>query len=366
MPERVSACRTGAATEVKAPTPARKVAALSIDAPEWKQFVRSQPGALGYHDPPWGLMLAECYGFRPFALGLFEQGRILAGLPVVETRTLRRKRRWISLPFTDHCPPLAVTESASREFAAGLGRFRREEGVERLDVHAHVAGPTTFTREAAFMHTVDLSRGSSSLYAELDSSQVKRGIKRSRREGVTIRRAERETELTDIYYDLHLHTRRRHGIPVQPRRFFELLWRRILEPGHGFLLLAYSGHLPVAGTVFLIGRETVTYKYNASRPESWRKRPNHALIWHSMDWACANGFRTYDFGLTHFPNRGLRDFKRRWAAHEDVLHHSVVADAAPGSRLADGVTESALGTAIRHGPLWLCRGLGELFYKHAA
>jgi CelD/BcsL family acetyltransferase involved in cellulose biosynthesis len=351
------------AKEANAP---REIAALPIDAPEWKQFVRSQPGALGYHDPAWGLMLAECYGFRPFALGLFEQGRILAGLPVVETRTLRGRRRWISLPFTDHCPPLAVTESASCELAAGLDRFRRTAGVERLDVHAHLSGPSTFVRKAAFMHTVDLSAGSSLLYAALDNSQVKRGIKRSRREGVTIRRAEREHELTDIYYDLHLHTRRRHGVPIQPRRFFQLLWRRILEPGHGFLLLASSGGTPVAGAVFLLGRETLTYKYNASRPECWGKRPNHALIWHSMEWACANGFRTYDFGLTHFPNRGLRDFKRRWAAHEDVLQRSVVADAAPGSRLNDGVTESALGTAIRHGPLWLCRGLGELLYKHAA
>ena len=33
-----------------------------------------------------------------------------------------------------------------------------------------------------------------------------------------------------------------------------------------------------------------------------------------MEWACANGFHNFDFGLTHFPNRGLRDFKRRWAA----------------------------------------------------
>ena len=219
---------------------------------------------------------------------------------------------------------------------------------------------------AAFTHTVDLTPGSSSLFAALDRSQVQRGIRRSRRDGVTIRRGDHERDLTEIFYDLHLHTRRRHGIPVQPRRFFELLWRRILEPGHGFLSLAYLGRIPIAGAVFLIGRETVTYKYNASRPEFWRERPNHALIWHAMEWACANGLRTYDFGLTHFPNRGLRDFKRRWAAHEEVLYRSVVADSALPRRSTDGLPERALGAVIRHGPLWLCRGIGELSYKHAA
>ena len=42
----------------------RRIAAVPIDAPDWKGFVRSQAGALGYHDPAWSLMLAECYGDR--------------------------------------------------------------------------------------------------------------------------------------------------------------------------------------------------------------------------------------------------------------------------------------------------------------
>ena len=172
------AVRTAAGYKSKAAT-SREIAALPIDAPEWKQFVRSQAEALAYHDPEWSLMLGECYGFRPFAVGLFERGRILAGLPVVETRTLGRKRRWISLPFTDNCPPLAVSESASRELAAGLDRFRQHAGVHRLDVHAQLAGPSIFSRAVGFTHTVDLTPGSASLFRAFDRSQVQRGIKRS-------------------------------------------------------------------------------------------------------------------------------------------------------------------------------------------
>ena len=214
----------------------REIATLPIDALDWKQFIHSQAEALAYHDPAWSLMLAECYGFRPFALGLVGGGRILAGVPVVETRTLRRRRRWISLPFTDHCPPLAVTASASREFAAGLDGFRRHASVERLDIRADVSGPSTFNHAAGFTHAVDLTVGSASLFGALDRSQVQRGIKRSRRDGVAIRRGDQESDLTKIFYDMHVHTRRRHGVPVQPRRYFELLWRRILEPGLGFPL----------------------------------------------------------------------------------------------------------------------------------
>jgi CelD/BcsL family acetyltransferase involved in cellulose biosynthesis len=364
--ERTFTTRTAAGAGTDEASGARELRILPIDGPDWRQFVATQADALAYHHPAWGQMLAECYGFRPFALGLFGRGTIVAGLPVVETRTLRRRRRWISLPFTDQCPPLGVSESASRELTAGLDRFRRYAGVERLEVHAHISGPSTFAHPAGFTHAVDLTAGSTSLFAALDRSQVQRGIKRSRRDGVTISRGERESDLTEIFYDLHLHTRRRHGIPVQPRRFFELLWRQILEPGLGFLSLAYSGRIPVAGAVFLLGRETLTYKYSASRPEFWRQRPNHALIWDAMEWGCMRGCREFDFGLTHFPSKGLRDFKRRWAAEESVLYRSVVADAERASRSTDGVPLRALGLVVRHGPLWLCRGMGELLYKHAA
>ena len=364
--ERALRARTAARAASDEAPGAREIATLPIDALDWNRFVRSQAGALAYHDPAWSLMLAECYGFRPFALGLFSGGTVLAGLPVVETRTLGRRRRWISLPFTDYCPPLAVTASVAREFAAGLDGFRRHAGVQRLDVHSHVSGPSTFNHAAGFTHAVDLTAGSTSLFAALDRSQVQRGIKRSRRDGVAIRRGDQESDLTEIFYDMHVHTRRRHGIPVQPRTFFELLWRRILEPGLGFLSLAYSGRTPVAGAVFLIGQETLTYKYSASLPEFWAQRPNHAIIWDAMEWACMRGFRTYDFGLTHFPSEGLRNFKRRWATQESVLYRSVVADTDHPGHPTEGIPRRALAVVVRHGPLWLCRGMGNLLYKHAA
>lgn len=78
------------------------------------------------------------------------------------------------------------------------------------------------------------------------------------------------------------------------------------------------------------------------------------------------GFRTYDFGLTHFPSEGLRNFKRRWATQESVLYRSVVADTDHPGHPTEGIPRRALAVVVRHGPLWLCRGMGNLLYKHAA
>ena len=365
---RISAGRPAPATEAEAARPAREIATLPIDAPDWKQFVRSQAEALGYHDPAWGLMLAECYGFRPFALGLFERGTILAGLPVVETRTLRRKTE-MDLPSV-HGPlssprrhRIGVARIGRRTRSVPTTRQRGTPGRSRArlgPVDVHSCGRVHPCRRPHSGERLALRR------TRPFAGSARHQALASRRRRDQARRA--ESDLTKIFYDLHLHTRRRHGIPVQPRAVF----RAALENGSSSLAtasstLAYSGRIPVAGAVFLIGRETLTYKYNASRPEFWRERPNHALIWHAMEWACASGFRTFDFGLTHFPNRGLRDFKRRWAARRGAFSTARSSPTQHSRAVrSTGLPERALGAVIRHGPLWLCRGVGELLYKHAA
>ena len=209
-------------------------------------------------------------------------------------------------------------------------------------------------------------RGAASLFSALDRSQVQRGIKRSRRDGVTIRRAEQESDLTKTYYDLHLHTRRRHGTPMQPRMFFELLWRRILEPGHGFLCLAYSGRIPVAGAVFLSwsGDLDLQVQRFSTRVLAGAAQPCVDLARDGV--GLRERFSHVRLRSDSLSEPGLRDFKRRWAAREEVLHRSVVADTAVQSRSPDGMPERALGAVVRRGPLWLCRGIGEVLYKHAA
>lgn len=340
------------------------IARLDLADPRWGAFVAARPEALPFHDPAWASLLAECYGFRAFAIALEDDGRLVSGMPVLETRGLAGGRRWVSLPFTDVSPPLAASPAALARLPAALEEARERAGVRRIDVHAPLEGEGVESWPAAVLHTLALRPDTEEVFAAFHRSQIQRYVHKATRGPLVLRRAECEADVAEAFYRLHLETRRRQGAPVQPRRFFRLLWKRILEPGLGFATLAYAGGTPAAGAVFLAGNETVTYKYGASDHRLLGLRPNHLVFWDAIRWSCENGYRRFDFGRTDFENHGLREFKSRWGALEEPLRYSTVAGAAP--TLAQGRTVRALGSVIRRSPTWVCRGLGEALYKYAA
>jgi CelD/BcsL family acetyltransferase involved in cellulose biosynthesis len=289
---------------------------------------------------------------------------IEAGLPVLGIAGLVGGPRWVSLPFTDHCPPLARTASALAALSPALEAARVNSGARRVDVHAHLRGREAQSRVAAVTHRLELGSDPDEVFATFHRSQVQRGIRKAERSGLVLRRGDRERDLTESFYALHLSTRRRQGTPVQPRRFFSLLWRRMLDAGLGFVVLAFLDDEPVAAAVFLAWNGTVTYKFGASDPRFLSLRPNHLIFWDTIRWSCEQGFSRLDFGRTDLENHGLREFKSRWGATETPLVYSSLAGAPPD--LAPGPARRALSGLIRRSPPWVCRAVGETLYKYAA
>ena len=215
----------------------------------------------------------------------------------------------------------------------------------------------------AVQHVLDLSPGPDAV-ARGFSSAARRGVRKARREGVEIRVGATEDDLARVYYALHLQTRRRLGVPVQPRRFFRLLWQRVLAPGHGRLLLACADGAPIAGAVFLEAGPTVIYKYGASDAAAWGRRPNNLLFAEAIASAAERGFAAFDFGRSDLADTGLRAFKAGWGAEERPLVYAGTRAAEPAS--APGPAGAALARLIRRSPPAVCRGLGEALYRYAA
>lgn len=337
---------------------------LEIDDPRWAALVESHEDALAFHRPEWARLLAECYGYRPFVLAVTgADGGLLGGLPVAEVRGLRRRRRWVALPFTDACPPLLRADLDPDGFSEALEAARRSARISALQVRAEAFGGDVHYDCSAVTHSLSLEPGPDALFARFHK-QVKRGIARAEREGVVVRRGETEADLVGTYYGLHVLTRRRLGVPVQPRRFFELLWRRLLEPGFGHVLLVYAGSQAVAGAVFLTGGSTITYKFGASDASAWGLRPNHALFSTAIYEACEAGYRSFDFGRSDLGDQGLRDFKSNWGAAEEPLVYSTLGarPAAPAKSISPGVVSGIL----RRSPTFVCRAAGALLYRYAA
>jgi CelD/BcsL family acetyltransferase involved in cellulose biosynthesis len=334
---------------------------LELDDPRWAAFVSEHPEALPFHHPAWTRALAGCYGYRPLVIAWADGRRLAGGLPVIEVRPPLGGRRWVALPFTDYCPPLVqgltpervaedlVEEARSRnvrlEVRAGLPR--------RAGLHSHVA---------AVRHTSALPSDPSPARGGL-SKMHQRNLRRAEQAGVQVGWGSSAADV-DTFYGLHVLTRRRQGVPVQPRRFFHSLAEQLVAPGLARVLTARAEGVPVAAALFLAWKGVLVYKYGASDSRFWNVRPNNLLFWTAMRWGSENGYRTLDWGRTDLADEGLRTFKRGWGASETPLAYS-----ATGDRPAVATTarlRAAIALMIRNSSPLVCRAMGELLYRYAA
>jgi lipid II:glycine glycyltransferase (peptidoglycan interpeptide bridge formation enzyme) len=200
--------------------------------------------------------------------------------------------------------------------------------------------------------------------AEVESryskSQIKRGIKKARREGL---QAEHRTDRAalDAFYALHLRTRRKLGVPTQPKRFIHR-FGELFEAGLGFVELVLDEGRPIAAAVFLTYNGTLTYKYGASDERELGKRPNNLLFAEAIRWACESGFHTLDFGRTDLDNEGLRAFKRSWGANEEELSYTYFTDREPSAE--PQLRDRVMSATIKRAPAGVSRLVGETLYKH--
>jgi CelD/BcsL family acetyltransferase involved in cellulose biosynthesis len=339
---------------------------IDLDDAAWLDFVSRDPQALPFHHGAWARMLAECYAFSSFGLALkTTPGRLLAGVPIVETRGLLRSRRWISLPFTDFCPPLAGDDPfLEAHLGDQLDEARREAGIRSLELRSAPTSKNALAVPRGLRHTLALEADPEATFSRFKPN-VRNKIRSAGRSAVSVARAEQEADLTTTFYELHTATRRRLGVPVQPRRYFSLLWRRVLEPGLGFVLVARAGKQSVAAAVFLAWGDTVVYKYGASDGAGSRLRANNAILWHAIAWACMNGYSVFDFGRTDFASKGLQEFKRGWGTEETSLTYTLRGPSKASGSDA-GRMARLMQPFIRRAPTFVCRGIGRALYRYAA
>lgn len=335
-----------------------------IADPEWLALVESSPSAEVFHHPAWLALLRDQYGYGIEACCVGNGEGIEAGIPVARVESRLTGRRLVAIPFSDVCAPaLAADADAGALDALGpaLAAEARRTGLD-LTVHGPLPGAPDAHVEGAFVrHLLPLAANVAEVERGYSKSQVKRGVKKARKEGLRFeRRTDREA--LDAFYALHVRTRKKLGVPTQPKRFIHR-FERLFDAGLGFVGLSFDGERPVAAAVFLTFNGTVTYKYGASDPKRLGKRPNHLLFAETIGWACESGHERFDFGRTEAENEGLRAFKKSWGAEELDLPYTHLAERAPEP--GPGLRERVLGATIRRSPALVGRLIGEALYRHA-
>ena len=343
-------------------------ASLELDPvadPRWMALVEGSREAAVFHHPGWLTLLRATYGYGITACAVpGADGRLAGGLPIAEVSSRLTGRRLVALPFSDLCPPLLAddtSDDAAEALGEALDAFQRRR---RLPLEVRGTGTVlsaTSPGERFRHHVLALEPDVAAVERRFAKAQVRRGVRRAQREGL---HAVRETDrpALEAFFRLHVATRRRLGVPTQPRRFI-LAFEHLFSQGLGFVLLVRSDERPLAAGVFLTLGDTLLYKYGASDERFLGLRPNNLLFMEAIRWGCEHGMRHLDFGRTHWDHESLRAFKLAWGAEEHELRYRHVGGAPPGGR--SGRAMSVLSAVIRHSPPGTSRAIGEVLYRHA-
>jgi CelD/BcsL family acetyltransferase involved in cellulose biosynthesis len=333
-----------------------------VQDPRWGDFAARAAGASIFHHPAWLELLSSRYGYETTACCLVEDGAIVAGMPWASVSSRLTGARLVALPFSDVCPPL-FAPGREPALAEPLGRAieaeRRRAG-RGLEVRADVGGLSDAVSAHRFwQHRLALDSDPAGLEGRF-KSQVRRGIAKARKAGLVV---EHRTDgaAVDDFYRLHLRTRRRQGMPTQPKRFFRAV-AGLLQDGLGFVLVTRSERTPIAAAVFLHFAGTLTYKWGASDERHLALRPNNLLFSEAVRWGCEQGCDTLDFGRTDLDNEGLRSFKRSWGTEEVALRYTYVGLPVPSGEPSR--IERAMKATLRRSPPAAGRLIGAGLYRH--
>ncbi len=285
--------------------------------PLWRKLVEQGPSSV-FHSPSWMRVLADTYGWEARAhLLLDDQKAPRAGFPFFRITDMLGDRI-VALPFSDYCDPLVTEEwhwhSLIDRFLCGQCPIL----LRCLHNPLPLADARFQVVKQAKWHGLDLRPELEVLWRGIHDS-AHRAIKKSQREGLVVRLAQSEQDLR-AFYEMHLKVRKyKLGLLAQPYRFFQNIWRHFVEAGNGSLLLALHGEKIVAGDFFLVWKDTLYYKFNASLSEDLAHRPNDLLIWEGIQLGKARGLSFLDFGLSDWDQEGLVRYKRKFGTEEKTI-----------------------------------------------
>ncbi|HEY5640201.1 MAG TPA: GNAT family N-acetyltransferase [Dehalococcoidia bacterium] len=337
--------------------------------PDWDAFVESHPDASVFHTSGWARVLLDTYKYRPlYHVRRDDSGAIRSGVALMQVDGRLTKRRLVSLPFSDLCPPLL---EATRE-SAGLVSAVKSAGLEEVVSHVELRGPAAIPLDAAgfrgdqafYQHIVPIAASAEETAKGFHSS-ARRAIRKAEREGLSVREANSLDDMRE-FYRLTVLTRKKHGLLPQPWRFFANIHKHMVETGAGHLLLADFEGRPIAGDLLLRFRDQMVYKFNASDPRSLHLRPNNILLWQAIQLSASLGCRSLDLGRCDTENEGLRRFKLLWGSDEKMLRYytHTPAGAANGSLVSSALGRSLLTLFVKMAPGQALRGMGSAIYHN--
>jgi lipid II:glycine glycyltransferase (peptidoglycan interpeptide bridge formation enzyme) len=327
----------------------------------WDDLFKSKKEFTIFHSSSWCKIIQETYGYKPVYLTIIENQNALAVIPMMEIKSILSTKKGVSLPFTDYCPPIIDKSLDKKEILNSIINNAEEFGWKTFELRG--ADFNVQKSSSFYGHILDLQKTEEEVFSGFRGS-LKRNIKKASREGVVFK-VDRSLEGMEDYFRLHCLTRKRHGLPPQPFRFFKKIHEHIISNEKGIVLLASYKDIIIAGAVYFNFWEKVLYKFGASDSKYQYLRPNDLVMWEAIKWSIENGYKSFCFGRTDLHNTGLRDFKKGWGTDESIINYYKY-DLTKKNFIEEEIkVKGAHNIVFRIMPVPVLKMIGSILYKHA-
>jgi hypothetical protein len=334
----------------------------------WPQFLAAQPHASVFHTRQWLEAIRRTYDYRPIGFTTSGGEKLDNALLFCEIRSWLTGRRLVSLPFSDHCQPLA--EGDDLEAILHYLQTHRSplhcKYIELRPLQENEISKTTsgFGESGSFsFQRIDLQPELAAIYRGFHDSCIRRKIKRAEKENLFYESG-RSEDLLRKFRHLLLITRRRHKLPPQPAAWFQNIADCL---GNIVTIHMVSKDAkPVASIVTLTYRKTLIYKYGCSDGQFNNMGGTPYLFWMAIQQAKESGIEHFDLGRSDYDDPGLIAFKEHLGATSSELRYyrnpgfpARQESSAPSVPIKAWAREALIRL-----PDPLLSGVGQLVYRH--
>jgi hypothetical protein len=320
----------------------------------WRELLNRYPGATLYHSESWIELLRRAHRLSLLLVTLDAGDKPVAGCVFARAPL---SRRFISLSFSDSCPPIARERGAALRLLGAL--VSQNPSNRSYEIRGIGNVPEWETVECFANWRLNLDRPLAAIQSGL-AVNFRRNLRRASHQTISIERGSGDDFLAR-FYALQLENRRRLGLPPQPWRFFSLA--REIFAGNFEVWLARDNGLDVASAVFMRDGDVVHYKWGARR-SNYQSHANHLLFWNAIEEFSAH-VRVLDLGRADIRNHGLIRFKKELGAVASPLPSSFY-PRAPKLVSAEALTGTAaiLARVWSRLPMFITRLAGRVVYRH--
>lgn len=340
----------------------------------WDRFVESHPNGLICHLSGWKEVLEGSFphikGHFPVILDAQTNG-IRGGVPLYLVSSPFTGRRLVSVPFATLGTPLALTTGEMEELLSAAIQLAEHLSAQRIEIRTLASVPLGHPRYERLdyfkHHFLCLDEPMDRLFKRLHRTSVRQLVSRSEKCGLECCTGCTYEDLRG-FFDSYIDLRKRLGLPPQPFRFFENLWRVFAPSGKFRLFQALYRGKPVAGLVVFQFKNRVSAEFITADEKYGHLHPSHFLYWQAIKFSSEQGLEVFDFGRTSPNNVGLMAFKQRWGTKVCELPQYWYPCSINGGALLANAEHSLKYRAIkfltRKSPRALLPYLGELCYRH--